>query len=64
MATKKKETAVRKPAAPAHSKEQLLRSRRYRMHRDLLGALLEEGREYTLDEVEKEIEHFTKGKVL
>ena len=36
-----KATAAAKPAAPTHSKEQLLRSQRYAKRRDLLGALLE-----------------------
>ena len=34
-----KATAAAKPAAPTHSKEQLLRSQRYAKRRDLLGAL-------------------------
>ena len=63
MATKKKETAVKKPSAPAHSKEQLLRSQRYAKRRDLLGALLEDGKWYTLEEVDTAIENFMKGKV-
>ena len=54
-----KATAAAKPAAPTHSKEQLLRSQR----RDLLGALLEDGKWYTLEEVDTAIENFMKGKV-
>lgn len=58
-----KATAAAKPAAPTHSKEQLLRSRRYAKRRDLLGALLEDGKWYTLEEVDTAIENFMKGKV-
>lgn len=47
-----KATAAAKPAAPTHSKEQLLRSQRYAKRRDLLGALLEDGKWYTLEEVD------------
>ena len=39
-----KATAAAKSVAPTHSKEQLLRSQRYAKRRDLLGALLEDGK--------------------
>ncbi|MFR0872544.1 MAG: hypothetical protein ACLSG5_14815 [Oscillospiraceae bacterium] len=58
-----KATAAAKPAAPTHSKEQLLRSQRYAKRRDLLGALLEDGKWYTLEEVVTDFEYFMKGKV-
>lgn len=58
-----KATAAAKPAAPTHSKEQLLRSQRYAKRRDLLGALLEDGKWYTLEEVDTAIENFMKGRV-
>lgn len=45
------------------SKEQLLRSVRYRKRRDLIGALLRDGGEYTLEEVDAKIENYMKGKV-
>ena len=47
-----KATAAAKPAAPTHAKR-----------RDLLGALLEGGKWYTLEEVDTAIENFMKGKV-
>jgi hypothetical protein len=40
-----------------------LRSQRYAKRRDLLGALLEGGKWYTLEEVDTAIENFMKGKV-
>ncbi len=58
-----KATAAAKPAVPTHSKEQLLRSRRYLMRRDLIGALLDDDKRYTLEEVDTAIENFMKGKV-
>lgn len=58
-----KATAAAKPAAPTHSKEQLLRSNRYTNRRDLVGALLEDDKQYTLAEVDTAIDNFMKGKV-
>ncbi len=58
-----KDTAAAKPVAPTHSKEQLLRAQRYAKRRDLLGALLEDGKRYTLEEVDTAIEKYMKGKV-
>lgn len=58
-----KATAAAKPAAPTHSKEQLLGSQRYVKCRDLLGALLDDDKRYTLEEVDTAIENFMKGKV-
>ena len=56
------------PAAPAkaavfYTRAQVMRSRRYAPLRDLVSVLLEEGRQYTLDEVDRKIEIFRKGKV-
>lgn len=56
-------TAAEKHAAPTHSKKQLLKSQRYAKRRDLLGALLEDDKWYTLEEVDATIENFMKGKV-
>lgn len=56
-----KTTAAKRP--PAHGKEQLLRSPRYANRRDLLSVLLEDGRCYTIAEVDAAIEKFMKGKV-
>lgn len=47
----------------SHTKEQLLRSERYAKRRDLLTALLEDDKQYTLKEVDTAIEKFLKGKV-
>jgi len=49
--------------AATYSKEQILQSAKYATRRDLLTAILEENRAYTIDEVEARIEKFMKGKV-
>jgi hypothetical protein len=43
------------------SKAQLLASERYKNRRDLLGALLEESKEYAFKDVDSAIEKFLKG---
>lgn len=42
------------------SKEQLLKSKKYANRRDLLGVLLEEGKEYSFTEVDDLIDKFMK----
>lgn len=55
--------AVKKEAVPTFTKDQLAASKRYAPLRDLVSVLLEDGKQYTLDEVDKKIETFKKGKV-
>lgn len=55
--------AAKKSAAPTFTRDQLAASKRYAAQRDLVNALLEDGRQYTLAEVDKKIEAFQKGKV-
>ncbi len=57
-------------AAPAktvpeavYTREQIVSSQRYATRRDLVHALLESGRTYTLAEVDARIEKFRKGAV-
>lgn len=45
------------------TKGQLAASQRYAHLRDLVNVLLEDGRQYTLDEVDEKIEDFKKGQV-
>ena len=45
------------------STEQLLSAERFRDRRDILTALLEPGRQYTLKSVEELIEKYMKGQV-
>ncbi len=46
-----------------YSKEQVLSSSRYRCCRDLVQALLKEDRKYSLEEVERMMMDYRKGKV-
>lgn len=52
-----------KTAEHLFSKEQLIASERFAGRRDLLEILLEEGKRYSISEVEKKVEKFMKGKV-
>jgi hypothetical protein len=45
------------------SKAQIIGSKKYFTRRDLLNAILEDGREYTLSEVDKKIDSFMKKAV-
>ena len=47
----------------AYTKEQILKSKKYREKRDLINALLVNGRSYTLNTVDDMIEKFLKGEV-
>ena len=58
-----KTPAAEKPAVTKYTKEQLIRSDRFAKRRDLLGALLKDGKLYSIEEVETAIEHYMKGKV-
>ncbi len=49
--------------AASYTKDQLLRSKKYAARRDLLGALLEDGKTYTAAQVDREINQFFKRKV-
>ncbi len=45
------------------SKEQLIASERFRERRDIVDALLENGRQYTVKDVEEAIGRYMKGRV-
>lgn len=45
------------------TKEQLLNSKKYKYNKDALSVLLEEDRSYSIQEVEKLLTDFMKGKV-
>lgn len=49
--------------AAIYSKEQLVVSKKYATKRDIISALLENGKSYTLDEVDALIKKYMKGKV-
>lgn len=52
-----------KTNAPTFTKAQLMASKRYQNKVDLVDALLADDKVYTLDEVDKKIDNFLKGKV-
>ena len=58
--TKKEDEAKEKPVFP---KESLLNSKKYMFQKDLLNILLDEDKEYTLEEVDKKINEFKTGKI-
>lgn len=60
MKTSKKEI---KNTEDKFSKEQIVKSKRFRKNIDLLNAILKENKQYTLKEVEEIIKNFMKGKV-
>lgn len=49
--------------AAAYTKEQLVTSKKYATRQDILSALLDDGKTYTLAEVDALIEKYLKGKV-
>lgn len=51
-------------AGVRYGKEQILNSSRYRGQRDLVNALLEKGKQYSLEEVDGQLEEYLKGRVM
>ena len=49
--------------APGYTKMQLAASKRYANRQDIISVLLEDGKTYTFDEVDKLMENYMKGKV-
>ncbi len=64
MAKTNMEAAEAQVTGTAYTKEQLLASTKYANRRDLISALLDDGKTYTLTEVDALIEKFMKGKVI
>lgn len=66
MATRKKASTAQEPPITApvvFPKERVLTFKRYADRRDLLSVLLEDGKEYTHDQIDGLIKDFMKGKV-
>lgn len=70
MATRKSAVTVeieavmeQKPPAAAFSKRKVLTLKRYAGRRDLLSVLLEDGKTYTMEQVDGLLQKFMKGKV-
>lgn len=63
MAQAKTTNSEKATGATTYKKEQLVASKRYANRRDIIMALLEDGKAYTLNEVDGLIEKYMKGKV-
>lgn len=61
--TKSAAKAVKSRKTAAFTKQELLEQARYANRKDLLSALLEDGKTYTHEEADNMIEKFMKGKV-
>lgn len=59
----KKNPAASAAKEPAFTKTALVNSKRFRDKRDIVSAMLEDGVEYTISEVEAMITKYMKGKV-
>ena len=57
------EKAAAEKKAAAFTKENLLSSRRFQNNRDALAVCLADGKKYTIEEAEKKLGAFLKGKV-
>lgn len=53
----------KKAESVEYTKQQLLASKRFAKRRDLVGALLNDDEQYTIEQVEAAIVKFLKGKV-
>ena len=60
---KVKNDEVKQETVSSYTKEQILGSKKYKDRRDILGVLLTDGAEYTLEKVDSLLEKFMKGKV-
>lgn len=61
--TEKKAETLESRQAPQFTKEQILASARYQNRRDLVNALLNDGKGYTMEAVDRMIDNFMKGRV-
>lgn len=62
MKAKTKKVEV-KQVENTYSKEQIVKSKRFANHVDLLNATLKDNKKYTLNQVEETITNYMKGKV-
>ena len=59
---KKAQEQLKSERQPCHTKDKLLGFRKYSGRRDLLNALLEDGKAYTEEQVDQKIQDFLKRK--
>lgn len=46
-----------------YSKQQIIKSKKFAKYRDLLNAILDDKKQYSVEEIDKMISDFMKGKV-
>lgn len=63
MAAEKKAEKTENRVENTYSKDQILASEKYAKRRDLVNALLDDDKEYTIEEVDEMMQKFLKGKV-
>lgn len=63
LTKKKEQIEVTQKEVPEFTKEQLLKSERFKDKRDLIDALLADNEKYSLAAVEEKINNFMKGQV-
>lgn len=63
MAAEKKAEKTGNRTENTYTKDQILASKKYVKRRDLINALLDDGKEYTIEEVDEMMQKFLKGKV-
>ena len=59
----KKKSAASAAQEPKFDKDTLLTCRRFHNEKDLISALLDDGKQYTIPEVDQILESYLKGKV-
>lgn len=60
---RKRPVKAEEKSEPAFSREQIAASARYDGHRDVVNALLDDGKQYTMTQVDDLISSYMKGKV-
>lgn len=63
MAARKTAEKTADKVQPKFSKEQIVGAERFRNNRDLVEALLDDKKKYTMEEVDKLVSDYMKGKV-
>lgn len=56
-------TNPKRTKAPTFTKNQLVSSRKYALHQDVLNAILDADKVYTFNDVDKALKEFLEGKV-
>lgn len=63
MSKKKEQTEITQKEIPEFTKEQLLKSERFKDKRDLINAILTDNEKYSSAAVEEKINNFMEGQV-